>query len=87
MDMNIYSELNEINSKPKPFEFYTTPDLWNDDHISKKMLEFHLNEDCDLALRNKDFITKSIEWLISKFNIDSSTNICDFGCGSWFIYH
>jgi len=81
MKMNLYSELKEINSKPKPFEYYTTPELWNDDYISRKMLEFHLNEDCDLASRNKAFINKSLSWLISKFNITKSTNICDFGCG------
>jgi len=79
--MNIYSELSKINSKPKPFEFYTTPELWNDDYISSKMLGFHLNPDCDLASRNKAFISKSVSWLISKFNITTSTNICDFGCG------
>lgn len=79
--MNFYQKLNEINNKPKPFSFYTTPSLWNDEYISKKMLEFHLNEDVDLASRDKNAIAKSLAWLISKFNIAASTKICDFGCG------
>lgn len=79
--MNIYKTLQKINGKPTPFQFYTTPDLWNDKYISKKMLEFHLKDDIDLASRNKVFINKSVRWLISKFNINHSTHICDFGCG------
>lgn len=81
MKINLYRELKEVNSKPKAFEFYTTLSFWNDEHISKKMLEFHLNEDLDLASRNKAFVRKSLDWLVSKFRISPSTKICDFGCG------
>ncbi|MFC1892323.1 class I SAM-dependent methyltransferase, partial [Thermodesulfobacteriota bacterium] len=55
--------------------------LWNDKHISKKMLEVHLNEALDLASRNKGFIEKSVDWMVSRFNIGSDTRIADFGCG------
>jgi SAM-dependent methyltransferase len=77
----MYEELVEINRRPKPYETYTAEILWNDRHISKKMLEVHLNEELDLASRNKGFIEKSVEWMVSRFDIGTETRIADFGCG------
>ena len=77
----MFSELSEINSRPKPFEFYSAKDLWTDKHTSKKMLEFHLNESVDLSSRNKDFIERSVGWIVSQFDIGPHTSIIDFGCG------
>jgi SAM-dependent methyltransferase len=77
----MFTQLENINSKPKPFEIYSAEILWNDPYISKKMLAFHLNENVDLSSRKKIFIDKSIQWITSHFSISSSTKICDFGCG------
>ena len=77
----MYKELNNINRRPKPFEVYTAATLWTDSHIAKKMLEYHLNQDVDAASRKKVFIDASVEWMVSYFNIDESTKICDYGCG------
>ena len=77
----MYQKLKEINHKPKPFEFYTADSLWTDPHTSEQMLSYHLNEDVDLASRNKAFIKKSIDWIASHFSISEKTKICDFGCG------
>jgi len=77
----MYKNLQNINNRPQPFEFYTAEKLWNDKHISKKMLEFHLNEEIDPASRNKKFIDRSLEWIGSHFKIGEGTKICDFGCG------
>jgi len=77
----MYEELVEISRRPKPYETYTAEILWNDKHISKKMLEVHLNEELDLASRNKGFIEKSVDWMVSRFNIGPDTRIADFGCG------
>jgi SAM-dependent methyltransferase len=77
----MYEKLKEINRRPEPYETYTAEILWNDKHISKKMLEVHLNEELDLASRNKGFIEKSVEWMVSRFNIGADTRIADFGCG------
>jgi len=76
----MYTQLKEINKKPKPFEFYTAESLWADPYTSKQMLEYHLNPDIDLASRNKTFIEKSTQWIISEFNIDEKSRVCDFGC-------
>ena len=77
----MFKELEEINSRPVPFQFYTADALWTDTYISKKMLEYHLNESIDLSSRNKDFIDKSIAWIVSHFGVDANTRIADFGCG------
>ncbi|MBC8470420.1 MAG: class I SAM-dependent methyltransferase [Planctomycetes bacterium] len=77
----MYAQLKEINHKPRPFEFYTADSLWTDPHTSEQMLSYHLNEDVDLASRNKAFIEKSIDWIVSHFSVGEHTTICDFGCG------
>jgi SAM-dependent methyltransferase len=77
----MFEQLEEINARPTPFQFYTAEDLWTDDHTSKNMLEYHLNEAIDLSSRNKDFIDRSVKWIASHFGINENTSIADFGCG------
>jgi len=77
----MYNELNKIYARPKPYECYTAETLWNDEHISRRMLELHLNEEVDLASRNRVFVDRSLAWMIEHFDIGSSTRIADFGCG------
>jgi SAM-dependent methyltransferase len=74
-------ELKEINSRPAPFQFYTADELWADEHTSKQMLEYHLNESIDVSSRNRNFIERSVEWIVSHFGVGKSTEIADFGCG------
>jgi len=77
----VFKELKEINSRPAPFQFYTADELWTNAHTSKQMLEYHLNESVDLSSRNKDFIARSVKWIVSHFGIDVNASIADFGCG------
>jgi SAM-dependent methyltransferase len=77
----MFNELKEINLRPKPFQFYTADALWTDEHTSQKMLEYHLDESVDLSSRNKEFIERSVKWIVSHFGIDTHTAIADFGCG------
>jgi len=77
----MFEKLDKINKRPQPFEVYTAEHLWNDKYISKKMLEYHLNENIDPASRKKSFLNRSADWIISRFNIGTETKICDFGCG------
>lgn len=77
----MFKELQEINSRPEPFQFYTADELWANEHTSKQMLKYHLNEDIDVSSRNKNFIERSVEWVVSHFKIDNTTKIADFGCG------
>lgn len=77
----MFEELEKINERPEPFEFYTASDLWTDVHTSAQMLLFHLNETVDLSSRNTEFINRSVEWIASRFDIDENFKIADFGCG------
>jgi len=77
----VFDQLEQINHRPKPFEVYTAKELWTDDHISSQMLSHHLNGDNDLASRKSAFIDRSVDWIISKFKIDVSSSVADFGCG------
>jgi 2-polyprenyl-3-methyl-5-hydroxy-6-metoxy-1,4-benzoquinol methylase len=77
----MFKELKEINSRPSPFQFYTADELWTNEHTSKQMLQYHLNESIDVASRNRDFIERSVEWIVSFFKVDEKTEIADFGCG------
>lgn len=77
----MFEELERINARPEPFEFYTASDLWTEEHTSEQMLQFHLNEDIDVSSRNAAFIDRSVEWIASHFNVGTGTKIADFGCG------
>jgi len=77
----MFEELEKINERPEPFQFYTASDLWTDEHTSKQMFTFHLNEAIDVSSRNAKFINRSVEWIASEFNIGRDTKIADFGCG------
>jgi len=77
----MYKELEKINSRPEPFQHYTAEELWTDEHTSKQMLKFHLNESIDVSSRNKKFIDLSVEWIASRLNVNNETSIIDFGCG------
>ena len=77
----MFEEVEKINTRPKPFEFYTASDLWTDEHTSEQMLTFHLNENIDVSSRNTEFINRSVEWISSHFNVGAGTKIADFGCG------
>ena len=80
----MFAEIENINTLPEPFEFYTASDLWTDEHTSKQMLTFHLNEDIDVSSRNAVFINRSVEWIASRFNVGAGTRIADLGCGPGF---
>ena len=77
----MFEDLEKINERPEPFEFYTASDLWTDEHRSAQMLHFHLNEAVDLSSRRAEFINQSVEWIGARFNIGKGTAIADFGCG------
>ena len=79
--MKMYNLLQQISNRPEPFEFYTAETLWADEHTSKQMLAFHLNESVDISSRNAVFINRSAEWIVSYFNLGPGKAVADFGCG------
>lgn len=74
MTSNIFSYLQ----KPVLWQRSDEP-FWDDEHISKGMLEAHLNPDWDAASRRHSVIDKSVKWL--KSIIPAGSKILDLGCG------
>ncbi len=76
----LFQELKEINSRPKPFQFYTANELWTNEYTAKQMLQYHLNADIDRSSRNHAFIWQSVDWITAYFKVGAVTKIADFGC-------
>jgi 2-polyprenyl-3-methyl-5-hydroxy-6-metoxy-1,4-benzoquinol methylase len=77
----MFEQLEKINRRPKPFEFYTAEELWTDEHTSQKMLDYHLNPNVDISSRNMAFIDRSAHWIINTFDLNDGKSVCDFGSG------
>lgn len=70
-----------IKDLPKPTLYEpSTAKFWDDEHISKMMLEAHLNKNWDAASRKYDFMIESSKWIKSLCNINQS-RLLDLGCG------
>jgi len=55
--------------------------MWTDEHISKQLLETHLNPDMDLASRKMTTIIKTANWILDSQKGKGKLNILDLGCG------
>ena len=77
----MFKELEKINSRPAPFQFYTADALWTDNYTSKKMLESHLNEDFEVSIQNEEFVNHSVDWIVNHFGLNQNRRVADFGCG------
>ncbi|HEY8443649.1 MAG TPA: class I SAM-dependent methyltransferase [Clostridia bacterium] len=71
-------ELGGLLKRPKLWQ-RSADCFWDDEHISKFLLEAHLNPDIDAASRRHSFIEASVNWL-SKI-IPAGGAILDLGCG------
>lgn len=67
--------------RPAPFSRYTTPEFWNDPHISEQMLRHHLDPQSDRASRRHDFIGRSAAWIHATLQLESGNSVLDLGCG------
>ncbi|HEY8349062.1 MAG TPA: class I SAM-dependent methyltransferase [Clostridiales bacterium] len=74
----MYLELCALLKKPDLYE-RTHEKFWNDPHISKGMLEAHLDPNTDAASRRPEFIDRSVEWIISL--LPEGASLLDIGCG------
>ena len=55
--------------------------IWTDAHISKGMLEAHLDRSHDAASRNPEFMDKSVDWICSIAPPEKYKSLLDLGCG------
>ncbi len=65
-------------NKPTLWQRSAEP-FWDDEHISKGMLEAHLDPNWEAASRNHSFIDRSVKWLSGI--IPANGKILDLGCG------
>lgn len=65
--------------QPKPYE--PGAELWNDPHISKRMLEAHLDPSTDLASYRPDSIRSICEFLSESLELKEGSSLIDLGCG------
>ncbi len=84
---NIYNELTQITSRPRPFQNYNAKKLWADEHISKQMLAFHLDPTNDIASRRASLINKVVAFLTAKLKIRPGSSLIDYGCGPGLYCH
>jgi ubiquinone/menaquinone biosynthesis C-methylase UbiE len=59
----------------------STAKFWDDEHISKGMLEAHLEPDLEAASRKHTFINDSVEWINMAFPCNKYNKLLDLGCG------
>lgn len=77
--MDFSSLLNQVKS-PSLYEKSAHP-FWNDAHISKGMLEAHLNPNWDAASRKASFIKDSADWIATILPPTEYPKLLDLGCG------
>ncbi len=82
----MYTYLNHLTKKPAVFSKYTAKDLWTDEHISKNMLSYHLDDSSELASRSSKNIEKVVCFLRGTFDVNGK-RIIDFGCGPGLYAH
>ena len=76
-----FAFLADVFQRPPIFGEYTVDRLWQDDHISQRMLALHLDKDAELASRPHGFIERSADWMKFRFQIGTKTVVFDYGCG------
>lgn len=73
-------QLLKFMQRPQLYE-PSSNKFWNDEHISKGMLEAHLNRDWEAATRKYDFVVNSVEWISSIVPPSQKNKLLDLGCG------
>lgn len=80
MLQKIFEYLADSGRKPQRFEPGETL-FWDDPHISKSMLEAHLNPNVDGASRRTESIERTVEHLVTSSIIKQGNKVLDLGCG------
>ena len=76
----MYKLLLDISQRPAPFSRYTAMELWTRPHLARQMLQYHLNQETELASRPFEIINEIVGWIDSQLDL-SGKSVCDLGCG------
>lgn len=71
--------IKRLSRKPQ-LEGKGTSVMWTDPHISKKLLELHINPGHDIASRSSSKIEKTVDWILERAS-KPHMKILDLGCG------
>lgn len=76
----MFNELKKYTTRPK---LYTpsTNKFWDDEHISKGMLEAHIDPNWHGATRKHEFLDKSVNWISEIAPSSRHKFLLDLGCG------
>ncbi len=77
----MYNELSEALERPEVFSAYTIQDMWDDPHVSRQMLAYHLDPDVDISSRRASFMSSSSAWMVETFRLHEGRKVLDLGCG------
>ena len=72
-------QIKELTKKPELYEKGSSV-MWTDPHISKQLLEFHINPEHDVASRSKGKIKAISNWILEQSS-NPKMKILDLGCG------
>ena len=76
----MYEFLKDIARRPEPFSRYTAAELWTRPHLARQMLNFHLDQETDLASSRFETIDRAVDWIDARLQL-SGKRLCDLGCG------
>lgn len=69
----------KLSKKPQLYEQGTSV-MWTDPHISKQLLELHINPENDVASRSQEKIKRITNWILEQTG-NPRMKILDLGCG------
>jgi len=76
----MFHEISKYAVKP-PLYAPGTNSLWDDEHVSKGMLEAHLNPHRESASRKHEFLDESVSWIAGIVPPAQYKTLLDLGCG------
>lgn len=74
------SSLKESIEQPEIFT-KGTDKFWDDEYVSKQMLNFHLNKDIEAASKTKETIDAEVSFIIKATDMKEGKTVLDLGCG------
>lgn len=72
--------INYMKELPSLYQQSPYP-FWDDEHISKGMLQAHIDTNMDAASRPMDFIVQSVDWITQIAGGGQGKRLLDLGCG------
>lgn len=82
MNETVLAILKKAGTRPEFQTIFSTRFLWTDPHISKKMLDCHLDPDHDAASYRHETIKAAVSWMYDSFLAEKNNPAyLDLGCG------